>query len=1134
MNNIRVYGLTCVLMMAAAVASATTIVMPSDEQLIAKSPIILAGTVLSTAVVDDDGTLRTESVIAVASVLKSSAPDTITIRELGGELGGRITKLFGTPEFAKGERVLLFVEPSPHGGYRTIDLFIGKLKEGRQLDGRRLWLRDDAGADVILLDANFEPIHATNRQRDAEGFETFVADRVAGRAGRKNYGIENPVLAKESAARGAQENFTMISEPRVYRWAMFDTGGSAAWVSSGTQTGYTGGGVTEMHTGMASWNNYSQAKIRYTYSGVRTGSLGGLSRSNGANEVLFNDPLNEITGSYNASSGGVVGTGGFTGVSGSATWTAPFAADATHPAGAMTAYSITEGNLTIQDGVAPGAGISSSRLAEILAHEFGHTLGFGHSADNTALMYAYVTGLGASLKADDQTAARWLYPNGSVAPPPPPPPPPPPTAPAAPSNLSARASGSSVVLTWNDNATTESGHSIYVAAGSGAFGKVTDVPANSTSATLNGFAAGTYRVYVKAFNSAGASPASNIASVTIAAAAPALTAAFTWAPGNPTTNDTVTFNDQSTGGVSSWYWTFGDGSFATQQNPTKRFSSPGNYSITLAVTRGSETKYLTKTISVSAPAPIVPQVGAAFDVSTASTSTGTNVSFTDRSSGAPTRWNWSFGDGATSTAQNPVHAWAAAGTYTVSLTAMNAQTSSTASKVVTISSNTPYRSLISGVAQQGGIGGTSWRTELSLFNAGTQGANVTVIFLPAAGGTMVTRTLFLGPRQSATYANTLVDLFGIANGAGALAIEATSPGTSAQLRVNSRTFTSGSVGTYGQSVPDVHSDALEGTLYLTGIQSNAAYRTNVGFANRGGTDVGATLTLYDSEGFTISTANVMVPKNNFQQSSLSSFFPEVAGRSYDVLSMKVTTSSQDAVTAYASVINNLSQDPVYLQALPAKSGNSLTIPGVGRAPGLNGTFWRSDVAFFNPTGSRMTLSLRYAGTTKTLSLGARGTWLIADVLTQMGHSSGLGTLDVSWNGGTGPVVTSRTYTTDARGGTYGQSVDPVEAFGAELYVPGLRSDVSYRSNLGFLNGGNETEELTVTLLSPAGFELASTRIVLQPKELSQQAVTALFPHVSASAGSFTLHVRGDANSRLFAFGSMIDNASGDPVFFGGR
>jgi len=44
------------------------------------------------------------------------------------------------------------------------------------------------------------------------------------------------------------------------------------------------------------------------------------------------------------------------------------------------------------------------------------------------------------------------------------------------------------------------------------------------------------------------------------------------------------------------------------------------------------------------------------------------VAFTDQSNGNPTAWSWTFGDGATSTQQNPTHQYATDGTYTVSLT----------------------------------------------------------------------------------------------------------------------------------------------------------------------------------------------------------------------------------------------------------------------------------------------------------------------------------------------------------------------------------------------------------------------------------------------------------------------------------
>ncbi len=70
----------------------------------------------------------------------------------------------------------------------------------------------------------------------------------------------------------------------------------------------------------------------------------------------------------------------------------------------------------------------------------------------------------------------------------------------------------------------------------------------------------------------------------------------------------------------------------------------------------------------TAPAPPV----ANFAGSPASGSYPLTVNFTDLSTGAPTSWSWNFGDGGTSTAQNPSHTYNSIGTYTVSMTATNA------------------------------------------------------------------------------------------------------------------------------------------------------------------------------------------------------------------------------------------------------------------------------------------------------------------------------------------------------------------------------------------------------------------------------------------------------------------------------
>ncbi len=1283
----RVYGLTCVLMMMAGLAAhATTIVLPTDEQLIAKSPIIVEGTVVSTRPVDRDGSIFTDTVITVSRNIKGTTPETITVRELGGMTAERITKIYGTPEFTEGERVLLFLEPSPRGGYRTMDLFIGKFSEAKALNGRRLWLRENAD-DTTLLDADFRPIEAKNIQRDASRFETFVAARISGREAVRNYGIENPVLDRTATAPRTpsryESNFTLIAEPTLYRWSRFDSGQSAAWYSVGTQPGYTNGGVSETQTAMNAWTGYSSAKINYTYAGVRTAAPGGVCGScdNGVNEVLFNDPVNDIAGSWDRTKGGTVGLGGFNGVSSQHKFTATFAADDTHPAGQQNAWTITEANLAIQDAVSPANGISSTTLAEIVAHEFGHTLGFGHSADSTALMYYSVTGKGPSLRADDQVAARWLYPNGSSTPPPPPP-----SVPAAPTSFTATVAGNDVNLGWTDNSTNETGFAIYV---NGT--KVTEYGANITAGRLTNLATGSYSMYVVAFNGSGNSSQSNSASVQIVGVPVAsftvspstgttsttfvfqssstgtitslgwdfgdgftasgatvshiyknagqytvtltatgggknsyatrgvsvsgpLASSFVYAPSAPKMNENVTFSDQSTGAPTAWRWTFGDGTSSLDQNPTHAYTAAGSYVVTLTAYRGSEQANSTRTVVVSSTVPNTPAVAAAFDISNAAPAIGANVTFTDKSTGAPTAWQWSFGDGtsanvqhpshaytnagiytvtltasnattssvatkqvvvaaspivaafdisnanpaiganvtftdksigsptswqwsfgdgSTSAAQNPVHAYAGPGTYTVSLIASNGSTSNMASKTVTVAAAPVFRTLVSVAAQTAGVGGTSWRTELNIFNAGSQGADITFRFLQNAGGAVITRNLFLGPHQSRTYANALLDLFGVPSGAGALSLEANSAGVAADLRVTSRTFTGGSAGTYGQAVPDIRPAALERTLYLTGMSASDAFRTNVGLVNRDTNDTGVTLTLFNRNGGAVATKELGLGANSFQQASLGALFPQINGGNFDVLSMRIVADVANAISAYASVVDNLTQDPIYIQALPAASGKSLTIPVVGRAPGVNGTFWRSDVSIFNPASTSTLLTIRYNGVAQNLTLGAGNTQVLADVLARFGQTAGGGTLVISWTSANAPVVTSRTYTSVETGGTYGQSIDPVTAFGSVAFVPGLRHDGSYRSNVGFVNGGDETETISVSLLSPFGTELGQTYVTLAPNQQLQYGVAALFPGV-ALEGGFTLYAEGDGNAKIFAYGSMVDNGSGDPVFFAGQ
>ena len=63
---------------------------------------------------------------------------------------------------------------------------------------------------------------------------------------------------------------------------------------------------------------------------------------------------------------------------------------------------------------------------------------------------------------------------------------------------------------------------------------------------------------------------------------------------------------------------------------------------------------------------------------------GVSASFRDDSLNAPTSWLWNFGDGGTSTQQNPAHTYNTAGTYTVTLTVTNAHGSDTTTRTVSV------------------------------------------------------------------------------------------------------------------------------------------------------------------------------------------------------------------------------------------------------------------------------------------------------------------------------------------------------------------------------------------------------------------------------------------------------------------
>ena len=168
---------------------------------------------------------------------------------------------------------------------------------------------------------------------------------------------------------------------------------------------------------------------------------------------------------------------------------------------------------------------------------------------------------------------------------------------------------------------------------------------------------------------------------------------------------TVRFTDESIGTVTSRAWDFGDGAISTEQNPVHTYTTAGNYTVALNVTNNVGSNTLTRPEYISITTRLIPIVSF-----TANASAGSDplvVQFTDTSLYVPTNWAWDFGDGTTSTEQNPVHTYSI-GTYSINLTATNGDGSNSTTKTdyITVTKNGPlsnYRFINLYVANDEGV-----------------------------------------------------------------------------------------------------------------------------------------------------------------------------------------------------------------------------------------------------------------------------------------------------------------------------------------------------------------------------------------------------------------------------------------------
>lgn len=142
----------------------------------------------------------------------------------------------------------------------------------------------------------------------------------------------------------------------------------------------------------------------------------------------------------------------------------------------------------------------------------------------------------------------------------------------------------------------------------------------------------------------------------------------------------VTFTDTSLYTPTSWNWSFGDGSYSEDENPSHTYTVGGTYSVNLTVTNDCGSDYELKTDYITVG---LPELTADFTSNVTSGCQPLGVAFTDTSVGTNIlNWSWDFNNDATpdSFAHNPTHEFASAGTYTVKLTVTDAYSSDSETK----------------------------------------------------------------------------------------------------------------------------------------------------------------------------------------------------------------------------------------------------------------------------------------------------------------------------------------------------------------------------------------------------------------------------------------------------------------------
>lgn len=365
--------------------------------------------------------------------------------------------------------------------------------------------------------------------------------------------------------------------------------------------------------------------------------------------------------------------------------------------------------------------------------------------------------------------------------------------------------------------------------------------------------------------------------------------------------------------------------------------------------------------------------------------------------------------------------------------------------------------------------------------------------------------------------------------------------------VSSRTYNASAVGTLGQFIPGVplanfisKAPGAASILALQQIAQNDTFRTNLGLVEATGKPANVLVSVFNGGGSKI--LDLPISLNGGEQKQLNSFLAD-SGITLTNGHIEVQAVSGDGkVTAYASVVDSRSSDPLLVSGVPigGTGATRYVIPGVASLD--TGATWRSDVRVFNGSLLPQTTTLTFyptgnpsANVSQNVTVQPGEVKALDDVVhATFNLTNAGGALHVTTAVAAPLIVTARTYD-DTPGGTLGQfvqAVTPTDAVGngeRSLQLLQMEDSSRYRTNLGLAEVTGKPATAEVTVILPDSKVAPKVQIPLAAFEFRQFAIISSLGLGNTYNARISVKVI-DGQGKITAYGSVIDQKTQDPTF----